>query len=172
MAGLLGHHKRKLRISTEPDEAEQEMSQLVEQATGVDSPKTSAIRRIKCAAIINDDGQIYEGPSHCEIGFRMVRTGACQQPYPGGKSQGFVDTDGNFVSRKEAYKIAVKAGQIVGNPNDGNELFSETFRSAQKLDIKQMLDCLSADERADIFHEYCTRCGSRDVYCQCSQGIA
>ena len=34
-------------------------------------------------------------------------------------------------------------------------------------EIIRLLDCMSDDERTDIFAEYCTHCGDKDPRCQC-----
>lgn len=44
--------------------------------------------------------------------------------------EGFLDKDGNFLNRKQAYELAVSAGQInrrkhTPNSHNGNELYSE-----------------------------------------------
>lgn len=55
----------------------------------------------------------------------MVRQGYCKRPYPGGdKDQGFVTSDGRFVGRKEALRIADAAGQKVLK-RYGGKLYSE-----------------------------------------------
>lgn len=84
--------------------------------------------KIKCAAI-KYNGEIYEGPSHCEIGHQMIKDKVCPRPFPGGKAQGFVTDSGVFVEREEALMIALEAGQIVkGEHCHPNHLFSEDLR--------------------------------------------
>lgn len=84
--------------------------------------------RIKCAAIIYN-GKVYEGSTHSEIGIKMVVDGICPPPYPSGDAQGFVTEDGDFVSRCQALRIAVNAGQVVwGKTLNSEELFSEDLK--------------------------------------------
>lgn len=58
------------------------------------------------AAAIMKDGRIYAGHRHYNVirNNRPIDFKNCEQ--------GFVDEDGNFLSRKEAAKIAYKNGQI------------------------------------------------------------
>lgn len=78
---------------------------------------------IEKAAIIYQ-GQVYVGWRHCQIGHQMLVDGVCPRPYPGGKAQGFVTSEGKFVGREEARQIAEKAlqGQL---PKGKARLFSE-----------------------------------------------
>ena len=81
--------------------------------------------RIKCAAILYD-GIIYKGRSHSEIGRRMINTGVCSRPFPGGKSQGFFTTSGWYAERDVAMRLAIAAGQVAeGDTIHATELFSE-----------------------------------------------
>lgn len=61
--------------------------------------------RIKCAAIRNKHGIIYEGKDHSE---------AYKNSYPNAfrGEQGFVTDTGKFVDRMKAADIAFSAGQI------------------------------------------------------------
>jgi len=90
------------------------------------------IKRIRSAAI-RYKGIIYPGRSHYEIGCKMVDDLVCPRPYPSGKNQGFVTEDGEFVSREEALKIALKAGQVDADfHQDSKMLFSEDLRRAKR----------------------------------------
>ena len=73
--------------------------------------------KIKCAAIRYKD-KIYEGRSHCEIGWQMLKDGVCERPFPGGDAQGFVTECGKFVRRAAALAIAIQAGQVVQGETD------------------------------------------------------
>lgn len=87
---------------------------------------------IKCAAILYN-GIIYEGEYHCLIGWKMLEDEVCTRPFPGGKAQGFVTSEGNFVGREEALIIAINAGQVVkGETYHSTELFSEDYRDNGK----------------------------------------
>ena len=86
--------------------------------------------KVKCAAILYK-GKIYEGQAHCDIGLAMIREKVCRCPYPGGNAQGFVTDDGQFVSREEALRIAISAGQVKeGETCQKDRLFSEDLRGA------------------------------------------
>jgi len=82
---------------------------------------------IVSAAIMYKDN-IYTGNSHNEIGLQMVEDKVCTR-YPSGDAQGFVTSTGRYVTRKEAYIIALDAGQIKeGTTVHSTLLFSEDLR--------------------------------------------
>ena len=62
--------------------------------------------KVKCAAI-QVSGKIFTGHSHAEIINSNIECHHAPQ-----QSQGFVDMEGNFLNRKEAYYRAVEHGQI------------------------------------------------------------
>lgn len=64
------------------------------------------------AAAIQYNGKVYIGYRHATIGHNMLHAGACKRPFPGGPAQGFFTSDGEFVGREEAMKIAKAAKQI------------------------------------------------------------
>ena len=64
---------------------------------------------IKQAATLRD-GIIWTGRRHCSIIHEMIDNG-CKPPITQ-KEQGFVDEDGKFLNREEAYHRAVACGQI------------------------------------------------------------
>lgn len=66
------------------------------------------VNKIKHAAIIRSDDVLVEGKSHSDI-INSSPMGTCKD----GSIQGFIDTKGHFVSREEAYKIALEAGQLM-----------------------------------------------------------
>ncbi len=81
--------------------------------------------RIDRAAILSDhDGQVHTTPRpgrhHTIIGELAGRG----YPTPITGAQGFVTDAGDFVDRKTAARIAVKAGQIT-RPQWGSRLYSE-----------------------------------------------
>ena len=87
-------------------------------------------RRIVCAAIRNKMGSIicgvrhYDNIMHDNLGQRSDR------PYwkKSEVEQGFVDNEGNFLTREEALKIAKEQGQVVNRcGGDDNKLFSENL---------------------------------------------
>jgi hypothetical protein len=76
-------------------------------------------------ASIRHKGKIYTGWRHCFIGQQMVRDGVCTPPFPSGKDQAFLTSEGKWVDRKEALKIAREAGQVIRKCGDPNNLYSE-----------------------------------------------
>jgi hypothetical protein len=62
--------------------------------------------KVKCAAIEAGD-KIFTGRSHADIILGSMECHHAPQ-----QSQGFVDNDGIFLTRKEAYSRAVEHGQI------------------------------------------------------------
>ena len=88
--------------------------------------------KIKSAAIIYKD-IVYSGRSHCEIGHKMLSDNVCPRPFPGGVAQGFITDEDKFVSREEAFKIAMEAKQIVVDKTyHSKELFSEDLNYPKK----------------------------------------
>jgi outer membrane protein assembly factor BamB len=87
------------------------------------------MKKIICAAIRLENGKIYYGHrhSHCidaangELSWEMSR----KQIMEVKKEQGFVTTEGEFVNRHEAWKIAQAANQIIRNTGGGGTLYSE-----------------------------------------------
>lgn len=86
-------------------------------------PKRSP-QRVVCAALRHEEGAIICGPRHFDDTMRA------QISAQGGDwrraDQGFVDQFGKFLTREEAYEIAVKNGQHRhGEGADGRMLYSE-----------------------------------------------
>lgn len=76
------------------------------------------------AAAIHKDGVTYIGRRHDLIMHsKYVPWGFFKGS--GGKNQGFVTTDGEFLDRKQAAKHALACGQIKELKYQKNELFSE-----------------------------------------------
>jgi len=81
------------------------------------------MEKIVLAAIVFE-GEIYVGRRHCEIvAYIVKRTGA--KKVPGSCPQGFVTSEGRFVDREEAGKIAIASGQIEKLKYSTYQLFSE-----------------------------------------------
>lgn len=79
--------------------------------------------RIVSAAIINDLGVIFSLPAPKRHHNIINLLGA-----PMGMRQGFLTSEGHFVSREEALKIARDANQIVARcGGDDTQLFSENL---------------------------------------------
>ena len=83
-------------------------------------------RIVKRAAYIRNDGVIAVGRSHYEI-IRDSPKGTCKA----GATSGFVDNNDKFITREEAYQIALKAGQLVLEKivKNGDYLLSEEIWS-------------------------------------------
>ena len=90
--------------------------------------------RIVCAAIRNVEGGIIIGIRHYDT---IMNATLSELPidlrdlWSEQVEQGFVDQRGNFLTRKEAWKIASNAGQIIhrvgGDDRDGGTLYSENL---------------------------------------------
>ena len=89
-------------------------------------PQYYEIRRVKKAAYIRNDGVLATGKSHYEIIHNSPK-GTCKA----GSVSGFVDNYNNFMTREEAYQIALKAGQLVLDKivKNGEYLLSEEIWS-------------------------------------------
>lgn len=82
---------------------------------------TSLQRRVVCAALRNTNGTIVCGPRHWDS--------ICKGTSKDGWEQGFVDQQGVFLTREEAWVVAETAQQIlrrVGGDERGR-LFSENL---------------------------------------------
>ena len=83
-------------------------------------------RRIVCAAMRNHHGTIICSPRHFD------KTAVGHIPADGvewyGAGQGFVDQQGIFLTREEAWPIALAAGQIIRRVGgDEGRLYSENL---------------------------------------------
>lgn len=73
-------------------------------------------RRVVCAAIRADDGDVLVGIRHyspdmlAQIGSRADGEKFCHRS---GFDQGFVDQHGVYMTRREAFDVAVMAGQVI-----------------------------------------------------------
>lgn len=88
-------------------------------------------RRVVCAAIKGFSvarGEILiTGSRHFDSVMRAIIEHLGLSGLPNTWKQGFIDQWGEYMSREEAFKVALAAGQIrqkTGNP-DSKELFSE-----------------------------------------------
>src|SRR5689334_19485237 len=92
-------------------------------------------RRVACAAIRAMDGSLllgirhYGEDMHIQI---LARRDGGKFEQRLGDDQGFVDQYGVYMTREEAYQVALAAGQIVypercGNGLYGKKLFSEAL---------------------------------------------
>jgi hypothetical protein len=83
-------------------------------------------RRVVCAAVLYPDGTMLVGPRHFDSAM-LAQYRARKIQFEESDAQcGFLDQDCNFMSRQEAYLVAVNAGQVKKRPGDQEEkLFSE-----------------------------------------------
>lgn len=91
------------------------------------SPPEPIGERIVGPAIRTARGELWSEripASHYSVSEKM-RTAGFAAPLAPDNEQGFVTSVGDFVNRREAYKIAEAAGQIVNQMSGGRELFSE-----------------------------------------------
>lgn len=85
-------------------------------------------QRVVCAAIQFPDGQIFTGVRHFSPDMVIVMRLSGYQPAQDFKEeQGFVDQWGNFLTREEAFEIAVRQGQHTDkfNRTESVPLYSE-----------------------------------------------
>lgn len=98
-------------------------------------PRPHHPRRVVCAAIRNAAGDVllgirhYSADMHDQIHARRFTDGDAFL-HRHDEDQGFVDQHGVFMSREEAYTVALAAGQILypgacGTGLDGPKLYSE-----------------------------------------------
>lgn len=81
------------------------------------------MEKIVLAAIVFE-GEVYVGKRHDQIiRYIVQRTGA--KRVPGSCPQGFVTSEGRFVERDEAGRIAIASGQIEKLKYNSKDLFSE-----------------------------------------------
>lgn len=87
-------------------------------------------RRIVCAAI-QCDGTIFAGARHWDSVMRSQLSGRESALDKRFEQQGFIDNQGSFLSRTDAWRVANAAGQIIrrvggDTANDGT-LYSENL---------------------------------------------
>lgn len=73
------------------------------------------MRRIVCAAIRADDGEVIIGIRHYSVDMHRqinARWDGEKFHHRHGADQGFVDQHGVYLTREEAYQVAKEAGQI------------------------------------------------------------
>jgi hypothetical protein len=83
-------------------------------------------RRVVCAATRFPCGLIVCGARHCDSAMRLQLEAIGRKYSPA--DEGFIDQNGVFLTRREAWKVAFAAGQIVRRVGgDGEELYSENL---------------------------------------------
>ena len=87
------------------------------------------MEKIICSAIKLETGEIFYGHrhNHCfdAINGKLSWTMNRQEIDKISKEQGFVTTEGRFVDRREGWKIAEKANQIIQQSGSEGTLYSE-----------------------------------------------
>ena len=85
-------------------------------------------RRVVCSALLNKDGRIVLGPRHFdETMMKQIKD------RPGANSwrdadQGFIDQFGVYLTREEAWEIAIAENQVLRRVGGDNpSLFSENL---------------------------------------------
>lgn len=108
-----------------PHSKRSEIQKVIEQTRALTNPER---QRIVCAAILTSDGTIFTGIRHYSPDMLMQMELA---GYTGAKSagavQGFVDQWFNFLTREQAFDIAVKQGQYNPNDNDVSKHYGKLF---------------------------------------------
>lgn len=79
--------------------------------------------KIACSAIKLNDGRLFLGKRHSDCIWLASRF---TQKRPISGVQGFITTENKFVTRREAMKIAIEAGQV-SKEHEGTDLFSENI---------------------------------------------
>lgn len=84
------------------------------------------MQRIVCAANKLPDGTVILSVRHFDKWMAAIydRIDPQEKLVPGEEIQGFVDNKGNFLTREQAYEVALKSGQCFKHPYK-TELFSE-----------------------------------------------
>jgi hypothetical protein len=86
-------------------------------------------RRVVCSAIRNSSGELILGARHYDSQMRTSiesHKDGKSFHHRNGKDQGFIDQWNVYMDRKEAYKVAEAAGQILHPEHCTNrELYSE-----------------------------------------------
>ena len=87
------------------------------------------VRRVVCAAIRADDGDVLVGVRHYSHDMHAqihARTDGAKFCHRSGDDQGFVDQRGEYMTRRQAWHVAEAAGQVRRAGHDGEGvLYSE-----------------------------------------------
>ena len=89
-------------------------------------PSPKSYNRVVCAAMLMDDGLIVTGVRHFSPEMRAVLHRIYGEGYHlRVKEQGFIDTQGFFLTRKDAWWRAINTGKLSLIERANPELFSE-----------------------------------------------
>ncbi len=107
------------------DEGEQAELSVLEWVLMTDPDIRDIGRRIVCAALQYDSGELIVGPRHfCPV----MNAQLCRSDDNGIPEQGFIDQRGKFLNRTEAWIVADEAGQIIRRVGgDEKKLYSENL---------------------------------------------
>lgn len=87
--------------------------------------------RIVCAANRDESGDLILGVRHYDQLMQQTINLILRNAPPGDMTQGFIDSQGNFLTRTQAWKVAEAAGQIIrrvgGDTRNGGTLYSENL---------------------------------------------
>lgn len=74
--------------------------------------KVQSLKNRIVASAVKYNSIVFTGVRHCEI-FADIRNLGFSGPYTLGKGfiQGFIDLEGNFLSREDALKVVITSGQ-------------------------------------------------------------
>jgi hypothetical protein len=104
---------------------------MSENQPAVVAPVEPPVRRVVCAAVRSDDGDVlvgvrhYSPDMHAQIHARRDGAKFCHRF---DDDQGFVDQRGAYMTREEAHAVATQRGQIVRRcAGDETRLFSENL---------------------------------------------
>lgn len=113
-------------LSLECANSSEEILAMIEPPPSASTPVRGQ-RRVVCAAVRFEDGDMLVGPRHFDKVMREQadrREGAEVEAY----TQGFIDQHGVFMTREEALDVALKAGQrIFRCGGDESKLYSENL---------------------------------------------
>lgn len=102
---------------------------LYESANAIPSAKPFIGRRVVCAAVRSADGYLILGIRHYSHDMHQqiaAREDGNLFSHRHDDDQGFVDQHGTFMTREEAYQVALRAGQIIRPEACGEgKLYSE-----------------------------------------------
>ena len=83
-------------------------------------------RRVVCAAIFKE-GQIVTGARHSDKVISSQMAAINGRKWWRGATQGFIDQFGDFMTREEAWVVAVDQGQIFREVSSPGKLYSENL---------------------------------------------
>jgi hypothetical protein len=92
-----------------------EARRTIESLNAVGSQVDRGVRRVVCAAIRAEDGDVmlgvrhYSTDMHAQIHARRDGAKFCHR---NGDDQGFVDQRGTYMTRRQAWNVAQAAGQV------------------------------------------------------------